>query len=186
MNFATFVHKWGRATPDAPAVAAGHQVVLDYRALSDRVARMAGGLQHLGLARGDRVGLLMRNTSEYFECMLACWHAGLAAVPINAKLHPREVSFILSDSGASACFVSPGLQAEQADNLTFIEVGSAQYAQLAQAEPVPIADTQPSDLAWLFYTSGTTGQPKGCILPNEYFLTWLPTGRTPCSLRHQQ
>jgi long-chain acyl-CoA synthetase len=170
MNFATFVHKWGRATPDAPAVAKGHQLVDSYRSLSEKVARIAGGLQKLNLESGDRVGLLMRNVPEYFECMLACWHAGLAAVPINAKLHPREVSYILSDSGASACFVSSGLGAELNTDIPFVEIGSAQYQQMVNDQPVPMASAQPDDLAWLFYTSGTTGQPKGAMITHRNLL----------------
>jgi len=112
MNFAHFVRKWGQTTPDNPAVAVGGQVVLSYAELADRVSRIAGSLQTQGLRRGDRVGLLMKNVPEYFECLMACWHAGLAAVPINAKLHTRESAFILQDSQTTLCITTPGLSAQ--------------------------------------------------------------------------
>lgn len=170
MNFATFIAKWARTTPDAPAVATGRQVIHTYRSLADRVARLAGALQALQLKRGDRVALIMKNVPKYFECMLACWHAGLAAVPVNAKLHPREVQFILDNSGASACFVTPGLGNELNTGIPVIDIDSPQYGQMAQHAPVPVADADPTDLAWLFYTSGTTGQPKGAMITQRNLL----------------
>ena len=64
---------------------------------------MAGWLRReLSLDRGDRVALILRNCPEYVELLFACWHAGLTAVPINAKLHPREIHYILTQSGARA------------------------------------------------------------------------------------
>ena len=59
----------------------------------------------LGLQRGDRVALVSRNVPEYVEAMFACWWAGAVAVPVNAKLHPRELAFVLADSGARGAFV---------------------------------------------------------------------------------
>ena len=109
MNFAQTIRKWGLATPSAPAVASGAKIIHDYRSLASRTAQLAGGLRSLNLEPGDRVGLLMKNIPEYFECLLACWHAGLAAVPINAKLHARESAFILENSGARFCFASGNL-----------------------------------------------------------------------------
>jgi hypothetical protein len=61
------------------------------------------------LRPGDRVGLVMKNCPEYAEAMFACWHAGLVAVPINAKLHPRELEYILGHSGCRLCFATPDL-----------------------------------------------------------------------------
>ena len=63
---------------------------------------MAGGLRgDLGLAPGDRVAILMRNRPEYLEAMFGIWHAGLVAVPVNARLHPDEIAYILEHSGTS-------------------------------------------------------------------------------------
>jgi long-chain acyl-CoA synthetase len=131
----------------------------------------------LGLAPGDRVGLAMTNCLEYLEVMLAGWHAGLAVVPINAKLHPRELAFILENSGARACIATCDLTSAveeatrgAADAPTVITAGGGQYARLLDAAPVPIADAAPDDLAWLFYTSGTTGRPKGAMLTHRNLL----------------
>jgi len=92
----------------------------------------------------------MKNCPEYLEAMYAIWWAGLAAVPVNAKLHPREVAFIVEDSGAGLLIEDP-----------------RQLAGIAVDEVPPPADVLPGDLAWLFYTSGTTGRPKGAMLSHH-------------------
>ena len=110
MNVAHLFERTASRDPEAPAVALGRSVLLSYGALVDRAARLAGALRNrLGLASGDRVALLSANRAEYVEALLAAWWAGLAAVPINAKLHPQELAFILCDSGARVALVSPGL-----------------------------------------------------------------------------
>jgi acyl-CoA synthetase (AMP-forming)/AMP-acid ligase II len=100
-----------------------------------------------GLADGDRVAIVMKNSPEYLEALYAIWWAGLAAVPVNAKLHPREVAFIVEDSGARLVIDDP-----------------ARVAGLAGDQVLPLAAMAPTALAWLFYTSGTTGRPKGAML----------------------
>jgi long-chain acyl-CoA synthetase len=121
------------------------------------------------LKPGDRVGLVMKNCPAYLELMFACWHAGLVVVPINAKLHPKELEFILSDSGARLCFASADLYAELAplplaglDEM--IDVDSPGHMRLFAAAPMEIATRAVDDAGWLFYTSGTTGRPKGVTL----------------------
>jgi long-chain acyl-CoA synthetase len=116
----------------------------------------------LNLKRGDRVALAMKNCPEFYEVLFACWHAGLTAVPMNAKLHPREFAYILENSGARACFVSPDLQAAVPNGLLLEE-------RLFADETAP-ADVTPDDVAWLFYTSGTTGVPKGAMLTHRNML----------------
>ena len=86
MNIAQFLHHSARIYGDRPALAVGKKVVKSYRDLSQRVASLASGMQkHYGLQAGDRVAFAMKNCPEYWELMFACWHAGLAAVPMNAK-----------------------------------------------------------------------------------------------------
>ena len=170
MNLALFVDKWARATPERPAVALGDRTVLDYASLAGRVARLAGGLAAAGLTRGDRVAMVMRNTPEYFECLFAVWHAGLVAVPVNAKLHPRETAFILDHARVSLCFASPGL-VEEPSGARLIEVPSADHERLATGDAVAPRPLAPDALAWLFYTSGTTGRPKGAMLTHRNLLT---------------
>ena len=172
MNLATFVQRAARLYPGLPAVCLGTHVVADHAAFAARCARMAGALQQRhGLRRGDRVALLMKNCPEYLEALYAAWWAGLAAVPVNAKLHAREARFIVEDSGAKVLFVSADWSAD-IDAVTaglpapphVIAAGSPDYAALLAAPECAVAATAPGDLAWLFYTSGTTGRPKGAML----------------------
>ena len=96
MNLAGLLQRSANTFGERPALHVGTDLWCDYRTLHERVARMAGWLrQDLSLDRGDRVALILRNCPEYVELLLACWHAGLTAVPINAKLHPREIHYIL-------------------------------------------------------------------------------------------
>jgi len=130
--------------------------------------------ERLGLAAGDRVALVMRNAPEYLEVLYAAWWAGLAAVPVNAKLHPREVRFILEDSGARALFISTDWRDGMVEALAGLvapppvfEAGTREYDALFSGEPMAIESAGEAALAWLFYTSGTTGRPKGAMLTHR-------------------
>jgi long-chain acyl-CoA synthetase len=172
MNLAHWISRAGREFAQRPALGLGERTLLDYAGLAERVARLAGGLtQRLALDPGERVALVMGNVPEYVEILFACWHAGLAAVPVNAKLHPAELRYILDHSGARVCFATAGhltaIEAAGSAGLEHvIEAGGAEHRKLL-GEPVAMADVAPSDLAWLFYTSGTTGQPKGAMLTHR-------------------
>ncbi len=167
MNLAHLLHSAARRLPQAPALARGTRTVASYGEFSERVARLAGGLRRRGLAQGDRVAFAMKNCPEYYEVLFACWHAGLTAVPMNAKLHARELAYIQENSGAKLSCVTPDLESAAP---AAISVASREFAQLRQAEPMPAADTAPDDVAWLFYTSGTTGVPKGAMLTHRNLL----------------
>ncbi len=153
-----------------PALAAGTQDPLSYAALGVRVQRLAHWLRaQMGLADGDRVALVMGNGADYAECLLAIWYAGLCAVPINAKLHAKELQFVLRDSGSRVC-LSRGTWLEAASMYEspacrFIDTSSAAYEALQAGQAMPGAASAANDAgAWLFYTSGTTGRPKGALL----------------------
>lgn len=173
MNLAMWVARNGSTMADRPAVAYGDKVVQNYGEMADRVSRIAGGLrQSLGLTSGDRLALLMKNCPEYMECIFGAWHGGLATVPINAKLHPSEFRFIIENSGAKVCIATPDLakkvaSADIACLERLIVIGDKDHEALLKAEPLTMVETDADDLAWIFYTSGTTGRPKGAMLSHR-------------------
>ena len=171
MNLAQLLVRAARVFPAAPAVYHGDRLVCDYRGLAERAACVAGALRvRLGLQSGERVAVVMENCPEYLEVLYGAWFAGLAAVPINARLHPKEVEFILQDSAATALFMSADLAGglspllANAPALRVVCIaGSPDYARLCAAAPIAPLHREADDAAWLFYTSGTTGRPKGVI-----------------------
>jgi long-chain acyl-CoA synthetase len=124
-----------------------------------------------GLAPGDRVALFMRNHPAYLEVMYAAWWAGLAVVPINNKLHVREAQWIVDHAQARWAFVTADIGAQLQAPGRAIDADSPAYQELLAATPAPLAGRAPEDLAWLFYTSGTTGKPKGVMLTHRNLLT---------------
>ena len=176
MNLSMLLLRAGRADPARPAVFHGTRLIASYGELMRDAAALARGLrERLGLRAGDRVALVMKNVPEYVTVMFGCWWGGLTVVPANAKLHTKEFDYILSDSGASVCFVTPDLAATVngatvvASGATrLIEIGGAEWRDLLRAEPLPMPATfDPDQMAWLFYTSGTTGRPKGAMLSHR-------------------
>ncbi|HQW38402.1 MAG TPA: AMP-binding protein, partial [Usitatibacteraceae bacterium] len=157
MNLALWLDRHARSDPARTAVFVGAAPWKSFGALAADVAGLARGMREkLGLAPGDRVAIVMRNAPQYAEVMLAAWWAGLAAVPVNAKLHPREVAFILEDSGAKAVFATPDWVAGLAEAVAgmprapdVIEAGSVGYDALL-IEPMPLAPVADDALAWLF------------------------------------
>ncbi len=176
MNPALLLARTARQHPDRPALAVGTRVVASYAGFAESVARLAAGLSRQ-LGPGARVGLVMKNCPEYAVAMFACWHAGLVAVPINAKLHPKELEYILGHSGCRLCFATPELYPALAglavpDLADAVEVGSAAWNALFAA-PIEVATRSADDAAWLFYTSGTTGRPKGVTLTTRNLMAAL-------------
>jgi long-chain acyl-CoA synthetase len=172
MNIASWLARAGLSHPGLPAVGQGRRVTQSYRQLAERAARLAGALRALGLAPGDRVAIIAKNCVEYLETIYGIWHGGFAAVPANAKLHGRELGYILEHSGARVCFATPGLDEEVAPHAPpslerLIVIGSEAHRALFAADPLPVAPRDGNDLAWLFYTSGTTGRPKGAMLTHR-------------------
>ncbi|MEO1020549.1 MAG: AMP-binding protein, partial [Pseudomonadota bacterium] len=172
MTLAHWLDRAAAGFPDWPAVAHGTKVHQTYGQLAERAARLAAGLNRLGIMQGDRVAIAAKNGPAYLEILFAGWWANLALVPINAKLHGAEIGDSLEQSGAKACFatgdIANGIDAHRPDTLAhLIEIGTPDYEALFSAEPAPRRSTGPDDLAWLFFTSGTTGRPKGAMLSHR-------------------
>lgn len=179
MNLARFLERAARIHPDNPAVYHGDRLMYSYRELAERAARIAGYLTNVaGLQRGDRVALYMTNCPQYLETLYAIWWAGLVAVPVNAKLHPKEVGYILDDAQASGLLLTDDLASSmapviaEAPALKHIAVaGRPEYDRLLTGMPCQPQQCAPDDLAWLFYTSGTTGTPKGVMVSHRNLAT---------------
>jgi long-chain acyl-CoA synthetase len=173
MNTAFWLSRHGAGSPDAPALAVGNRITDTYGDLALSTARRAAALRSAyGLQAGDRVAIVAKNSRHYVECLYAIWHAGLCAVPVNAKLHGEEIRYILENSGAKLAFVSEDMAATVGGHApsclkAMIVIGGPDYSRLTEADPMNVADAAPHAPAWLFYTSGTTGRPKGATLTHR-------------------
>lgn len=160
-----------------PALTRGTEPALSYKELDARVRRLAQVLLTVfGLRRGDRVTIAMKNCTEYTEALLAIWAAGLCPVPVNNKLHAREIAYVVEDSGSRAC-ISGGelLQTLQPtigmlSDVALVDAQGQAWCSAATDSDAPaigedaLRAGRAEDLGWLFYTSGTTGRPKGVML----------------------
>jgi long-chain acyl-CoA synthetase len=173
MNIAMWLERAGQSHASRPAIGRGTRVIHDFGTLASRAARLSGALRtQFGLRPGERVAVVAKNCSEYVELLFAIWHAGLTAVPTNAKLHGAELGYIIEHSGARVCFASSGLDdiiAPHAPNSLerLIRIDGPGYDALVGADAMSLEPRAPDDLAWLFYTSGTTGRPKGAMLTHR-------------------
>jgi acyl-CoA synthetase (AMP-forming)/AMP-acid ligase II len=177
VNLAALLFDVARRQPDAPAVSDGVHA-WTYREFAHRISCLAGGLASSGLQSGDRVMLCMENCAEFLECLFACWAAGFCAVPVNARLHASEVEYIAQDCRARLLVATPELSEmlavleQSVETLSaIISTRSADYSELlTRNAPIRPVNGAPTDRAWLFYTSGTTGRPKGAVLTHRNLL----------------
>jgi long-chain acyl-CoA synthetase len=175
MNLAHLLLRTARSFPDHSAIAVGTRPAASFAALARRARAMAGALRtRYQLESGDRVALTMSNCADTIPAMFACWIAGLCTVPINARLHPKEFEHILDHSGARLCLTTPDLEPKIAplgsalpELRALLTTGTEDFRQLDTAEPLDAADVAADAPAWLFYTSGTTGRPKGATLTHR-------------------
>lgn len=155
-----------------------------YRQLNERANRLAHGLRHeLGVRKGDRVAVLAKNCIEYLDLLFATGKLGAICVPLNWRLAPAELTYVLNDSGAGVLVVGPdwlSVAAELCEQtmVTALLVLGEQDGELEQATryddllrraaPGPVVEeVGPEDPHLILYTSGTTGKPKGAVLPHR-------------------
>lgn len=168
-------------------ISANHIAVIDgdsnqtwtYDQLWQRVERLAGYLYRQGIAKGDRVALLSPNHLCYFELLFACGQLGAIFVPLNWRLAPNELDYILNDCEPKLLAIHPDLTCLAGitflnKGITALEIGGVEYscimeeqaAALDTAVNAYIAESafQPKDPLAIIYTGGTTGRPKGVVL----------------------
>lgn len=180
MNIATWLGRSARLHGARAAIANGERVWCSFAEFAERAARAATWLARQGLKPGDRVALFMFNRPDYLEVQWGVWWAGAVVVPINAKLHPREAAWIVQHSESKLVFTDEDRRIEVAAALRELQceavVEFATGFTLDATLPVSaIADRAEDDPCWLFYTSGTTGRPKGVTLAARQ-LRWMTLG----------
>jgi len=184
-NLGNIVRFWGRTFPAKEAVIDG-DVVTTWAELDQHTSRLANGLLELGLSKGDRVGLLAPNSLEYLEVVIACLRLGVIIVPLNHRLTANELRYMVKHSGcrivvAHSSLVGVATQAlddlaEESGQSDIVRVGMERgfgkllaelYSDDATARDVPVDS---DDVAFICYTSGTTGLPKGAMLTHGSIL----------------
>jgi acyl-CoA synthetase (AMP-forming)/AMP-acid ligase II len=167
MNLFQLLDHAARRFAERGAVYHGADCVLTFAALRQRAASLAAGLRARGLA-GQRIVVLSENQPSWLEILFGIWAAEATAVPVNAKLHPRETLQIVDDAQAALVLASEALAAPLAQAAApVLTIGSPEYDALFAPAGEWRLDTPPDALAWLFYTSGTTGRSKGAMLSHR-------------------
>jgi long-chain acyl-CoA synthetase len=169
MNLAAWVERNGTIYSRWTAIARGTEPLHTYCDLALSVRRLAGALVRRS-RQGDRVVIAMANHPAFLEALFAIWHAGLVAVPVNAKLHRSEFAYIFENSGATLAIVDAKLAETLAGLSNLLVIDTAEWRAALAGPDVALAQTTPDDPAWLFYTSGTTGRPKGATLSHRNLL----------------
>ncbi|MGE0099769.1 MAG: AMP-binding protein [Hydrogenophaga sp.] len=176
MNLFSLLERTARQWPDGGAVYLGDERVQTWASLRHRSLVLAGALSAFGPA-GSRVAVASENAPAYLELMFGTWAAGGAVVPLNYKLHAKEMAQIVEDADAAVVFASPALAPALQAALPspwrgrIVVTGTPGYESLFQGEPAAVAATDPQSLAWLFYTSGTTGRSKGAMLSHRSLMS---------------
>lgn len=173
-NVAAWTDRRARAGGDRPAIVDAERS-LDYAAFHARVCRSAGALHAAGVRRGDRIALLLGNRSAYLELVFAASRLGAIAVPVNARFTAHEVRRVLDDCTPrllvhelTLARVAQAARSMAAAPPALWECPDGYERALAAASPrAEIEPVTPEDAMLLMYTSGTTGTPKGALLPHR-------------------
>ncbi len=179
------LHRSVQQTPEAPSTVFG-QRTRTFVETADRVARFAGALRALGVGSGDRVAILGMNSDRYSEALLAIAWADAVFVPANIRWAAAEISYSLVECDAKVLIVDdafqgmvPALREAHSGLATVIYFGEGEPPDgmlgfedlVAQTDPVDDARRGGDQLAGIYYTGGTTGNPKGVMLSHANLLT---------------
>lgn len=139
--------------------------------MHERAERLAAGLASVSVEKGDRVASILPNTIDHVDLIFACARLGAIHVPVNVFLKGEFLRYQLHD--AQACVVVADDEGMQALDGVRSELPDLRHAFAADHMPVgssdaPNVDLRPADTVAIMYTSGTTGMPKGCMIPNGY------------------
>ena len=170
MNIGVWLERAAAIGPGRPAIYLGLEQVFDYAGFDAEARAVAGGLVARGVKPGDCVAIFMVNSPAYLLALYGAWYVGAAVVPINAKLHSAEAAWIIRDAGAGIVLATGKLAQGLGDTGALI-IDMAEGDALADAPVAAITARAPGDLAWLFYTSGTTGRPKGVMITHRMLVT---------------
>ena len=166
MNLAHWLRRTALHDARRPAIFLGREMVADYGGFHARAGQVAARLGARGIGPGGRVAIFAANVPDYLTAFYGIWYAGAAVIPINAKLHGREATWILDNAQCGLCYATPEEAKALADagyGGTVLEIEAA--CAPGPEEPVDRPEHRDrEDLAWLFYTSGTTGRPKGVMI----------------------
>lgn len=167
MNLASWLEKSAKNTPGAIAIYDGLEKYASYKELLQKVLNLSQGLTNLGIKKSDKVAIWTKNCPEYLEILYAIWWIGAVCVPINFKLHSSEVEWILENSNTSLLFSDKEIKSFSKKENIIIGTQEWNNLFLNSNEYLELKELEDDDLAWIFYTSGTTGRPKGTMLTHK-------------------
>ncbi|MFC1907750.1 class I adenylate-forming enzyme family protein [Chloroflexota bacterium] len=194
MLLGDIIRQNARKFPYRTAVICG-ETRLTYEELNSRVNRLARALLDMGMKKGDRLAVLADTCPEYVVTYFACAKSGMIIVPVNTTLDIGGVSSIIKGSGAVAIIfgqeytgLAKPIGSEMSTIKHYLAIGemtgvySFQEAIMGLSADEPDVIVDENDIAWLCYTSGTTGVPKGVMLSHKNIMSGYPNGRNEINL----
>lgn len=181
MVFGRFVRNYARQIPDARCLIHGDRS-FTWSAMNREINRVASGLREMGVGRGDRVAIMMRNSPEFLEVNFAAQKLGAVPVPVNYRFAPPEVAYVCKNAEAKVLFSDAEfldrVPAERIPTVKhYVSFGNGKrpedfrgYDEVKGSAREPGGEVKETDTALICYTGGTTGFPKGVVLTYRHFL----------------